>query len=331
VATRKQKTKVGIFLVVCFGMIGGGIASLSGMYKVPGTLYYLEFEESILGLYQGGIVEYLGVTVGSVSSITVSPEGVARVDLLLDPQRITLHQGVEAQLALYSFAAGTMAVSLKGSDPNQPVLEPGSKIPTKKSTITAVSGEIENLMVNLNDIATAIRTGMEGMGEGDFTAVVQKVNGLLDDAKVTLADGKTLINETTSTVTKVKDRSDEVIDQFVALSKDMKELAADVKKLVNTSNDKLQEFDMAQTQENLNRVLKNIADVSEKLSDKMNKLDDLTAGALHEADNMEHSMRASLKEVNASFETIQKFLDELRDDPSALVRGKGTRVEGKSE
>lgn len=326
-ATRKQKMKVGVFLVVCFGLIGGGLAYLSGLYEEPGEVYYVEFKESILGLYQGGIVEYLGVTVGSINDINVSPDGVARVELLIDPSEITLHEGVQAQLVLYSFAAGTMAISLSGGDVALPPIKPGSEIPTKKSTITAVSGEIEDLMVNLNDISEAIRSGMQDMGEGDLTAIVKKVNTLLDDAQVVLEDGRVLITETTDTITTVRDRSDEVIDQFLSLSEDVKELSAEVTELVKTSNEKLEAFDVAQTQESLNRALSNIADISERLNKSMEKFDDITANVMHEADNLEHSMRTSLKEVSESFEAVQLFLEELRQDPSALVRGKGVLKE----
>jgi len=126
VATKKQKMKVGIFLIVGFAAIVFAVTYLSGVYREHGLVYWVEFEESILGLNEGGLVEYLGVPVGRVREIYVTDQKKAHVRFVIDPEKVTLQEGVQAELVIYSLAAGTMAISLRGGDPNNPVIPPNS-------------------------------------------------------------------------------------------------------------------------------------------------------------------------------------------------------------
>ena len=58
---------------------------ITGIYQDPGLNYWLEFNESILGLYEGGMVEYLGVPAGKVREIYVTDNQYARVNIVIDP------------------------------------------------------------------------------------------------------------------------------------------------------------------------------------------------------------------------------------------------------
>ncbi len=77
-ATRKQKMKVGVFLATCFIIVAAAVTYLSGLYEDQGKHYWIEFEESVLGLFEGGQVEYLGVPVGKVSDISVMAKSMMR-------------------------------------------------------------------------------------------------------------------------------------------------------------------------------------------------------------------------------------------------------------
>ena len=146
-ATRSQKTKVGIFMIGAILLFALSLFFVSGYYGDGGHHYSMQFENTILGLYEGAIVEYLGVTVGKVRNIKVLEDNnLPIVEIALDPAKVTLYKGVEAKLSLYSMAAGTMAISLTGGDPEQGELRPGSRIPTAPSAITAISTQVIDMM-----------------------------------------------------------------------------------------------------------------------------------------------------------------------------------------
>ncbi len=52
-ATRKQKFQVFVFLIVCLALVGLIIYIVSGMYSTTKLKYWVEFDESVLGIYEG--------------------------------------------------------------------------------------------------------------------------------------------------------------------------------------------------------------------------------------------------------------------------------------
>lgn len=328
-ATRTQKTKVGAFLLICTCLILGMFAYLSEYYEDPGVEYTIEFKESIQGLYDGAVVTYLGVEVGKVKRISVTPANTAIVNVIIDPAKVTLFDGVEAQLVIYSFASGTMAVSLTGSEiPGKPLPE-GSRIPTKQATLTAVSEQIEDMMENLNTISDQVRSGLTGMEEGDLNKILEKVDVALENANAMLDDGKSITSDVREVVAKVSKQVDDVIAQFHGLSTDLRKLSRDADDFIVTAKDKVEQFDVGTTQDNLNEVLKNVAEITKKIDATAAQLDTMTASAFHTADNVEYSLRQTLDEVNQTFTALQRLVEQLKQDPSSIVRGKGTLKESK--
>ena len=326
-ATRVQKAKVGIFLVVCFLLMAAGLSFVGGLYQDHGMHYSIEFEESVLGLYEGGMVEYLGVPVGKVRNIAVTKENRALVEVVIDPKKVTLNHGVEAQLVIYSLAAGTMAISLDGGSPAAGPLPEGSQIPTKPAIITAVSSQLEGFMDNLTSIAESINTGLEGMEQGDLSTIVDKADQLIEEAKAFLGDGREVLDETGQTVAELKDDVQGVIGEARKLSEDLRGLTGDIDKLVVETTDKVEKLEVGQTQAQLNQVLENIAALSHRINTKMAEFDNLTANVLHEADNVEYSLRKTLQEMSEAFDAMRIFVEQLKNDPSSLIRGKGN-IEG---
>ncbi len=322
-ATRKQKIKVGVFLTFCFGLIVAGIFTLGGLYENPGLHYWIDFEESVLGLYEGSMVEYLGVPVGKVSSIYVTQENRPRVEINIDPRKVLLREGVEAQLVIYSLAAGTMAISLDGGTIESAPLAPDSKIPTKMSTLTAVSSKVEGFMENLTSIAESVKAGLNGMDDGKLTAVVDNTNELITKGQTFLDDGRGLVDEAQQTVSQVRDEAQKVIEHVKKIMEKVDALAADTDTLVQNVNKKITQVDVEQTQHELQRVLDNIADVSDTVKKTLGEFDALSANVLHEADNMEYMLRQGLGELGNTFDSMRRFIEQLEVDPASLVRGKG--------
>ncbi len=326
-ATRTQKMKVGVFLLICLGIVLGGLALVTGLHENQGENYSIEFRESVLGLYDGAEVVYLGVPVGKVADIFVTDDYSAHVEVLIQPEKVTLRKGVEAQLAIYSLAAGTMAVSLAGGEPSAPELPHGAQIPAKTSTITAVSSRIEELVDGLAQAIGSINRGLEDLEEGKLTDIVDRAHEVLDEGRAFLEKGQGLVENADVTLTDFRGDADKVIDRLMALSDDVHEVAENVNKLVISVNGKVDELDVPQTQQEMGRVLENLGDLTEKLNNTMGEFDAMSANVLHEAGNVEFSLRRSLQEIGEALETTRMFVDQLREDPSSIIRGKGQAKE----
>ena len=100
-------------------------------------------------------------------------------------------------------------------------------------------------------------------------------------------------------------------------------LKKNMDEFVITANGKLEEFDVNETTKELNRVMANIADLTETLNGAMKDFDALSGSALHEADNIQHSLNRALEELSEALYTMRSFVDQISLDPAQLIRGKG--------
>jgi phospholipid/cholesterol/gamma-HCH transport system substrate-binding protein len=321
VATRKQQTKVGIFLIVCIAIMAVLVVLTMGVFQEVGQPYWCQFEESVLGLSEGSVVEYLGVPVGKVTNIRVTHEGLAEVDLAVDGNKVQLYKGVEAKLVLYSLAAGTMAISLSGGAPELGPIPPTSRIPVQASTITAISGKVEDLTNSITAIVNQLESGLVGMEEGDLTRMLQKAELLLDD-------GSAFLQETTGTVEDVRVDIREALDRIPQITEDLELLADNANQFLATANGKIEPLDIQKTNAELQRVLSNVGDLSERMNETVKQFDNITASILHEADNIEYVLRTGMDKLRETFGNVQVFVDEIRQDPSSVLRGRGTVEEG---
>ena len=321
-ATRKQKVKVGAFLGVCIGLLAVATMVITGLYKAPGTSYWLEFDESILGLYEGGLVVYLGVPVGKVKEIFVTENRKAHVEALIDPHKVTLHNGVQGQLVLYSLAAGTMAVGLEGGNPLEGPLPPNSQIPTKLSTFGAISSQITEVMDRVSGRAEKVNTELAQLGDKDAKDIVDHVKSIMEKGEGLADKGSEFLTETTATIKQVHGNVDQIMNALEGRSKDLEKLAADMQRLVSTATDKLQQFDMPQTQKNLNEALKNISSLAAEMDGTVNKLGTVAADVSHETDNVEYTLRSTMVDLRRALESLRVLFEQLQQDPSQLVRGK---------
>jgi len=314
VATRAQKTKVGIFIVCSTILMAVGLLALSG-YKHEDTIsYWAEFDESVLGLSQDGLVEYLGVPVGRVRDIYVDVNNRAHVEMEIYSSKVTLRQGVSARLVLYSIATGTLCISLSGG--NGPLLAAGAQIPVEQSLAKAVSSKLENLVTNLNEISAAVLGGLDGLEEGSLTGVVAETQALLTDTRQ-------LVSQADTALTGLRTDAQAGIDDFQAMVKDIQQLTRDARTLVVTAQSKVEQADVAETQQQLLAVLENLRNLSERLTNTVVTVDQVARSAMHEADNVEYGIQNTLQAVNEALDAIAELARYLQQDPSALVRGKG--------
>ncbi len=319
-ATRKQQFKVGLFLVFCFGLMAAGAVYLSGLYEEKGLSYSIVFDESVLGVYEGGLVEYLGVAVGKVQNIEVTRANQVRVDILIDPGKVQLRQGVQAQLVMYSLAAGTMAISLSGGDGGAP-LPPNSRIPAKSSMFKSVSSSVDQLMADVARVVAQVKEGLQGLEEGELNLVVERVNALLEDGEGFLAESQALVKETTETVRQVRGQTGGVIDEVRELASELRNTARDVDALIVVATAKVEALDVTQTQAELNRVLTNLGDLSSKLNDAMGQFDALSANLQHKTDNVAYSLRDAVREISDTLDAVRQLVDQAKEDPAAFLRG----------
>ena len=321
-ATKKVKAKVGVFLVMCFSLIAAALSYISGTYSDRGVTYWLEFKDSVLGVYEGGIVQYLGVPVGKVTNISVTPSNQAHIEISINPAKVQLHQGVQAQLVLYSLAAGTMAIELSGGVPADGPLPPQSQIPARPSAFASISTKVEVMMDDVSVIVAKIEEGLSGMEPGAITNILGRVDKILADAEGLSGDLKLSLKSARDTMDTVKDRIDPVTDEVMALSQNIRKTSDEAGAFLSVAREKTSQLDVKELGSKLDTVLAQIATLTAQLNGSVAKLDTSSASMLHEADNIEYSFRNTLSTTAETLLELEALIGQLKQDPSSLLRGK---------
>ncbi|HOD50227.1 MAG TPA: MlaD family protein [Candidatus Hydrogenedentes bacterium] len=324
-ATRTQKMKVGIFLVACIAVLAGGSVVISGYKRGDHSAYYIHFNESILGLSRGGLVEYTGVPVGKVSDIRVSESRSVRVDIEVQDDDITLYQGVQAQLVIYSIATGVMAVSLSGGDPSLGKLPPGSEIPSKPSLLASTTGSIPEIMKKVSDIADEIDTGLKGIEEG-------QIKNMIDDADAAIKDIRDVFDETSETLKDVRAKAVEGVDDARKLMEEIRaeikpftenttELVKSANETMNTINEKVKPLDLAKTEQEVQETLRSVRELADSVRAMTEQLDTVTKTAVYQVGNVEFTVNETMTALTEALDALRALAVVLKENPSAIVYG----------
>ncbi len=274
--------------------------------------YSIIFDKTVLGLYKGGLVQYLGVPVGIVDDIYVGSDGKAYVDILIDPKKIKLHQGVEASLEFYSFATGTMCVALKGGEPTAEPLPPGSLIPAGSSLIESFSSQAADLMSTFNKIAEKIDTGLQDMPEGKLTEVVDQIKPFIDDARAFITDAR-------DTLKTVQEDLHGMVEDAKPGIKKFSELADNATKLSKTANDTLADLRTKMEPLDLEQVQTKLLALSDQLEDTTKKINGMTSSVPHTVDNVQHALLETTEKLNETLDAFRQLAETLNQNP--YVRG----------
>ncbi len=322
-ATRRQKLKVSIFLFICLGIMTAGTLVVTGIYQKPGKTYWLEFDESVLGLYEGGMVEYLGVPVGKIREIHVTHKQLAHVEIVIDSEKVVLRQGAEGKLVIYSIAAGTMAISLSGGDPDGPLLAEGSEIPTKTSTIEAFSTQLTKILEDIASVGDSIRNQLASLDETAVSDIVHNVRDFVDRGNEFLENTDSLVDQAKDAVKDVREHATTLVGHIESRSKDLERLCQKIETLVETYTKRGEELDVNMLQTQINGLVTEIKEAVEHMDGTVANMDVAASNIVHQTGNVEYSLRGALTDLRDALESIRVLADQLKEDPSALIRGRG--------
>lgn len=177
-ATRAQKIKVGIFLLVGLAMGVAVFLVIALQKRTPRQTYYVRFTESVSGLGSDSPVRYQGFQVGRVENISVNDQNEIIVKIGIDKGTIDLRKGTEATLEMTNLM-GKMGIELSGGGTGGVPLPPGSYIPAKSSILENIAQDLPRILDNIKSILDKIN---QSIGEKNTS----RINSLIDNADRTM-------------------------------------------------------------------------------------------------------------------------------------------------
>jgi len=190
--TRTQKVRLGLFLLLGFMLIGGGVALLAGIsiFRKYDS-YDVRFKDSVSGLSPGAKVSLRGVRVGRVQSIEIDQKHFDVVRVRISLRKGTpVPKGSKAILASHGIT-GIKYIEIK-SGSSRELLEPGSTLPTGKSQLQQITGKATDIAIMTEKLVRNLLTVTKKENREELMGLVGSARAFLDSGKLAL-DALTLL------------------------------------------------------------------------------------------------------------------------------------------
>src|SRR5690606_9414644 len=156
--TKANYVLIGAFtLVVALAMLVFGLWAAKYSTDRNWQAYHIVFNEPVTGLTEGGSVQYNGIAVGTVDSLSLAPQDpsrvVARIRVLAE---VPVKVDTRAKLSMTGLAGATF-IQLTGGSPEAPRLaaRDGEEIPvilTEASALQNIADTANRLVARLDQV-----------------------------------------------------------------------------------------------------------------------------------------------------------------------------------
>ena len=348
-AKQVSKTVIGTFVISGIVMLIAGVIILgSGAIFKKTNKYVMFFEKSVKGLSVGAPVVWLGVEIGSVSSIVLDADPVklsinVPVIIEIDSSRMQvkgerarasseqlgrlIEKGLRAQMTQQSFVTGQMLIEVDFL-PDTPVrltgLEPGYlEIPTVPSTMDQLANKFQKLPIDqiAENLLKLVGTIDKLLSDPEIKEVVHNLNVASGNVNRLVLGADRLVNDANGEMKTISEGVQNAVSDTQKLlknaSRDIQAVSADARKLLKDTDGQIQPVGK-RTQEALVSARKALDQAKNTLAG--------VNGFVGERSDTRHKLNASLDEIGAAARSLHSLMDYLERHPQALLKGKGGRA-----
>ncbi len=293
--TKSQRARLGVFMI-----IGIGLLVLFAMIPVGFRLtnrtnsYYTNFRagNSLSGLEQGADIKFRGVRIGKVGEISYNPDSlsVIRAEFRIQ-DNFPVKSDMHAETGLVGIT-GLRYVEIMGGSDSAAILDPGSEIPSRVSSLSQLTGKADAVITKvellLNNLAV--------MTHPDSITGIKRI---IDNVAVITGDAKTFVREVSPEVKAVAQSSRATVDQVNLI-------AADVKELTGTLSQNLDAQRFTEILSTIDSTAQSLKMLSENL--------DLTIRQTRE------DFTVSMENLRETMENANELSKVLAENPSLILK-----------
>jgi phospholipid/cholesterol/gamma-HCH transport system substrate-binding protein len=320
-ATRSQKLRLGIFLIVSTAVI---IITL--IYLVGASLmeirdpYYVMLQGSSGGLEAGSQVRFNDIVVGRVERVRLDPDdpSLVRLEISLDHDTpVTVDTVAVPEMANIT---GTKMLSMHGGTKESKRLKPGDEIRSAASDLSMITTKVVNIADRLQLLIDHLNVITNTENTEKLAHVITEVEGITKRVNEILESNQSNINDMVVDARTLIKRTDETM--------------ADVQNVVKTLNHSAQQIMSAKNMHRIDTLLDTTRSVMNNVENRTSKEE---LGATIESVNelamatqvtivrMRDDLRRIMNELETSVENINEFTQILVDDPSVLITGRNEK------
>jgi len=181
---QRKAFKVGIFTFVTGALLAMVLVVFGGLrFWKHQDRYYIDFNESVMGLSEGTQVFFNGIKVGSVGEIKLDPDDPKSVRVGIDVNRGTpIHADTVAMLNMAGIT-GLKVIDLQGGTMKAASLPPGAHIIVGQGVLDKLSKQAERLADQTGEMVTRAKQIMDGANQ-----IIVNLNGVVSDVHTVVSN-----------------------------------------------------------------------------------------------------------------------------------------------
>lgn len=317
---RAQKIRLGIFILVSSGLL----FVLIGYFAARSIFerkehYYVAYQNvSVGGLEVGSPVKFMGINVGSIAAINISPEDVNIIIIKLALQEGTpVKEDAVADIVAMGIT-GLRIIEIRGGTQEADFLQPGGYIQPGTSFAEDISGKAEDIYFKLEQVLNNLQVFTHPDNMQAFTRTAEDISAFADQAGQTISRLDEVV---------VENREDvqQTIAAFNLFAKNLDKTADELFFAVSRFNEIMQG-------DTLSEVLGNFRDISLTLKETgLNELIEKLAATTLETqlllskvgediDRGSDALTENLLLLQHTLDNIHDVSRKLSSNPSLLLR-----------
>jgi len=325
--TRGQRIRLGVFLVVGLALIVGTLGVLIGLAALEKHDIYFIRLPGVGGLNAGAQVRYRGIRVGRVEDMRIAPGDVESVRVAIAIEQDTPIKADTTAVLEMQGVTGLRYIELTGGTNEAKDLAPGAEIQAKVSTLELLSERATSIAEKIERITGNLAKLTEGIAG-------ERIERVLDEAETTVTRVRELVEQVTPPAKNAVDRAAGLLADLSGMAKSADGAMVEVGTTFKRAREWIDPDQVARTLGSLERAARS---ADRRLSDSeigklVAKLIELTEGAdktLERADltllQIKDDLLRALDELVVGAEAFAEFANLLREDPAALIRGRGDK------
>ena len=309
---RVNYAAVGAFVIVLTAALIGGILWLSaGMHRADYQYYVAYVTESVSGLNVNAPVKYRGVDVGVVREIGLRPGNPEQVRLLMAIERFTPVKEDTVAILSVQGLTGIAFIDLTGGSQRSPLLEARRGeaypvIPTGPSLLARLDTAASQMFTNIERVSDSLSALVDEQNQQAFRETLQSIRAFT-------ARLEQVLNEQNA------QQLEESLDALHRVSMALAGNAGSIEEMIQN---------LHAASEGLPGAVDNFTDAGAKFTETM---DATQAEIRYLSQQITPQAAAVLTDLRRASASLERFADNLENDPALLLHGPRERARGPGE
>ncbi len=317
---RAQKIRLGIFITVSSGflLILIGYFTAQRLFERKDHYFVSYTDVSVSGLEVGSPVKYIGINVGSISSIEISPEDVNTVNIGLSLQQGTpVKEDAVADIVAMGIT-GLRTIEIRGGTQEADFLKPGGFIKQGSSFAEDITGKAEVIYFKLEQVLNNIQQFTEPSNMRAFSQTAEDISAFARQSGETVhrldevvEENRQDIREALVAITQFTGDLDKTSDElFLAISKFNEIMQGDTLSQILGN---FRDISLTLKETNLNELIAELANATQETQALLLRIGE-------DVDRGSETLTENLMLLQYTLQNLHDASRKISSNPSVLVR-----------